>query len=117
MNKNGSGGSQIAAAMAIVFFIGFCARPFVQILGPAIPALRAGRTGLSFALTEADAVAFLTRLAGKIPVKNPKRISPRLTWTGLNVGGPCLGTFGMNRCEEPFRPFCGTLNSKKLLRC
>jgi hypothetical protein len=25
MNKNGSGGSQIAAAMAILFFTGFCA--------------------------------------------------------------------------------------------
>jgi hypothetical protein len=25
MNKNGSGGSQIAAAMAILFFNGFCA--------------------------------------------------------------------------------------------
>ena len=42
---------------------------------------------------------FLTRLAGKIPVKYPKRIFPRLTWTGLDVGGPCPGTFGLNTKE------------------
>jgi hypothetical protein len=51
MNKNGSGGSQIAAAMAILFFNGFYARLFVQILDLAIPALWTGQLGLHFALT------------------------------------------------------------------
>jgi hypothetical protein len=45
--------------------------------------------------TEPDAVALLTRLAGTVLVKEPQRIFPGLTWTGLDVGGPCLGAFGM----------------------
>jgi len=50
--------------------------------------------------TEPDAVASLTRLAGKILVKDPKRIFPRLTWTALDVGGPRVETFGMNICKD-----------------
>ena len=33
-------------------------------------------------------------------MKDPKRIFPRLTWTALDVGGPCVETFGMNICED-----------------
>ena len=43
----------------------------------------------------ADAVAPLTRLAGRFWVKDPKQNVPGLTWTGLDVGGPCLEAFGM----------------------
>ena len=45
--------------------------------------------------TELDAVAFLTRLAGMFSVKDPKENAPALTWTALDVGGPCVETFGM----------------------
>jgi hypothetical protein len=45
--------------------------------------------------TEPDAVALLTRLTGKILVKEPQRIFPALTWTALDVGGPCVEAFGM----------------------
>ncbi len=48
--------------------------------------------------------------------ERPKGKPPGLTWTGLDVGGPCLGTFGLNICEEPSRPGCGTLNSKTTIR-
>src|SRR5207249_3355796 len=41
-------------------------------------------------------VAPLTRFAGKFSVKDPKENFPGLTWTGLDVGGPCLGAFAMN---------------------
>ena len=47
------------------------------------------------AFTELDAVAFLTRLAGMFSVKDPKENAPGLTWTALDVGGPCVETFGM----------------------
>ena len=33
-------------------------------------------------------------------MKVPKRIFPRLAWTALDVGGPRVGTFGMNICED-----------------
>ena len=46
-------------------------------------------------LTEPDAVAFPTRLAGKTLVKDPKKVFAGLTWTGLDVGGPCLEALGM----------------------
>ena len=46
-------------------------------------------------MTEPDAVAFLTRLAGRFSVKDPNENFTGLTWTGLDVGGPCLETFGM----------------------
>jgi hypothetical protein len=42
----------------------------------------------------ADAVAPLTRLAGSSTVKEPALVLPRLTWTGLDVGGPWLEAFG-----------------------
>jgi hypothetical protein len=48
-----------------------------------------------FYFTKLDAVAFLTRLAGNLPVKNPNGKFPRLTWTALDVGGPCVETLGM----------------------
>ena len=50
---------------------------------------------LDKAFTELDAVAFLTRLAGVFSVKDPKENAPGLTWTALDVGGPCVETFGM----------------------
>ena len=43
---------------------------------------------------ESDAVAPLTRLAGKFTVKKSAMNFPRLTWTALDVGGPCVGAFG-----------------------
>jgi hypothetical protein len=42
---------------------------------------------------EPDVVAPLTRLAGNLPVKNPDGKFPRLTWTALDVGGPCVEAF------------------------
>jgi hypothetical protein len=44
---------------------------------------------------EPDAVAFLTRLAGKTLVKDPKKVFAGLTWTARDVGGPCVEAFGM----------------------
>ena len=41
------------------------------------------------------AVASLTRLTGRTWVKNPMQAFAGLTWTGPDVGGPCLETFGM----------------------
>lgn len=41
-----------------------------------------------------DAAAFLTPLAGKFSVKEPKKNSARLTWTAQDLGGPCVETFG-----------------------
>ena len=46
-------------------------------------------------LTEPDAVALLTRLAGKTLVKNPNKVFAGLTWTARDVGGPCVEAFGM----------------------
>jgi hypothetical protein len=40
--------------------------------------------------TEPDAVAFLTRLAGKFSVKDPKENFVGLTRTALDVGGRAL---------------------------
>ena len=49
------------------------------------------------------AVASLTRLTGKFAVKDPKKDFAGLTWTGLDVGGPCLETFGMiSESSSPF---------------
>jgi hypothetical protein len=45
--------------------------------------------------TEPDAVALLTRLTGKFSAKNPKENFTGLTWTALDVGGPCVEAFGM----------------------
>jgi len=47
-------------------------------------------------LAEPEAVAPLTRLAGDFTVKKPAMKSPWLTWTALDVGGPCVEAFGMN---------------------
>jgi len=33
-------------------------------------------------------------------VKEPMQVFAGLTWTGLDVGGPCLETFGMNIRED-----------------
>jgi hypothetical protein len=46
-------------------------------------------------MTEPDAVAFLTRLAGRFSVKEPMKNFAGLTWTALDVGGPCVEAFGM----------------------
>ena len=43
----------------------------------------------------AGAAALLTRLAGRLAVKDPQQDFPGLTWTALDVGGPCVGAFGM----------------------
>jgi len=42
---------------------------------------------------EPNAVALLTRLAGKPAVIGAEH--PGLTWTALDVGGPCIEAFGM----------------------
>ena len=41
-----------------------------------------------------DAVAPLTRFAGEQRCSEPPVHSPRLTWTGLDVGGPWLEASG-----------------------
>jgi hypothetical protein len=46
-------------------------------------------------MAEPEAVAFLTRLAGKTLVKNPKKVFAGLTWTALDVGVPDVETLGM----------------------
>jgi hypothetical protein len=73
-------------------------------------------------INRAGAVAFLTRLAGKTLVKDPNKVSPGLTWTALDVGGPCVETFGMisdHGSQSEFlnlgHPTCGRLGKPKLL--
>src|ERR1043166_9962088 len=45
-------------------------------------------------LTQSRMQSFLTRLAGNFTVKYPATKFPRLTWTALDLGGPCVETFG-----------------------
>jgi hypothetical protein len=40
-------------------------------------------------------VAFLTRLAGKFLVIEPKENLAGLTWTARDVGGSCVEAFGI----------------------
>lgn len=46
-------------------------------------------------MTEPDAVAFLTRLAGKFSVKEPMENFAGLTRTAWDAGGRCVEAFEM----------------------
>ena len=69
----------------------------------------------SYWFIEPDKVAPLTRLAGSFTVKKPAMEFPRLTWTALDVGGPCVEAFGRIQ-EMAHLSCCKAANSKKLLR-